>query len=160
MDLQVVDNFLSLHEFRELESAVMGVQFPWYYHDHKVHKDDGHVQFVHTLFDVEKGGENSPALSLFESTLKRLKAKKLYRIKANLTYKTIFNRSTPYHFDWPNVRTSILYMNTNNGYTKFRSGPKVKSVTNRMVTFNSNIFHHGASCTNQKRRVVINFNYE
>ena len=88
MDLQVVDNFLSLPEFRELESTVMGVYFPWYYQEGKVYEDDGHVQFVHTLFDVEKGGEHSPALSLFESTLKRLKAKKLYRIKANLNPRT------------------------------------------------------------------------
>ena len=55
--------------------------------------------------------------------------------------------------------TSIFYVNTNNGYTKFEDGTKVESVANRMVTFSTNMKHLGTSCTNEKRRIVINFNY-
>ena len=35
--------------------------------------------------------------------------------------------------------TSILYMNTNNGYTIFENGDKVESVENRLVTFPNNL---------------------
>ena len=50
-------------------------------------------------------------------------------------------------------------MNTNNGYTKFENGTKVESVANRMLTFSANMKHTGTSCTDEKRRIVINFNY-
>ena len=50
-------------------------------------------------------------------------------------------------------------MNTNNGYTKFEDGTKIESVANRMVSFPTNTQHKGTSCTDQKTRVVINFNY-
>jgi len=52
-----------------------------------------------------------------------------------------------------------LYVNTNNGYTKFEDGTKVESVANRLVTFPANMKHKGTSCTDEKIRVVINFNY-
>ena len=50
-------------------------------------------------------------------------------------------------------------MNTNNGYTKFEDGSIVESVANRIVTFPANMKHLGTSCTDEKTRVVINFNY-
>ena len=51
-------------------------------------------------------------------------------------------------------------MNTNDGYTEFENGHRVESVANRVVIFDSNIKHTGVSCTDEKRRVVINFNGE
>ncbi len=56
-------------------------------------------------------------------------------------------------------KTSIFYVNTNNGYTKFEDGTIVESVANRMVIFPANIKHTGTTCSDEKRRVVINFNY-
>ena len=57
------------------------------------------------------------------------------------------------------ITTAILYLNTNNGYTEFKSGDKVKSVSNRVVVFDSNLKHRTVTCTDQKTRIVINFNY-
>ena len=54
---------------------------------------------------------------------------------------------------------SIFYINTNNGYTKFEDGTIVKSFANRLLTFPSNLKHCGTSCTDERTRVVINFNY-
>ena len=66
-----------------------------------------------------------------------------------------------YHTDLTgSTHTSILYMNTNNGYTKFKKGGKVKSVENRMVIFPSDLEHQGFTCTDNQRRVVINFNFD
>ena len=56
------------------------------------------------------------------------------------------------------AKTSVYYLNTNNGYTLFEDG-KVDSVENRMVTFNLNTKHSGTTATDTKRRVVLNFNY-
>ena len=91
----------------------------------------------------------------------------LWRVKANLLTKTSNIVENSLHIDnnilskeklkqWT---TSIVYMNTNNGYTKFEDGTKVESVANRMVTFPANMKHTGTSCTDEKIRVVINFNY-
>ena len=50
-------------------------------------------------------------------------------------------------------------MNTNNGKTIFKHGEEVNSVANRMVIFNSNLEHAATSHTDEKTRVVVNFNY-
>ena len=78
-----------------------------------------------------------------------------------------YNHENEFHVDGPSLSeeklkqssTSIFYVNTNNGYTKFEDGTKVESVANRMVTFPANMKHTGTSCTDEKIRVVINFNY-
>ena len=55
--------------------------------------------------------------------------------------------------------TSILYINTNNGYTEFEDGTKVESVANRVVTFPADLMHRGATQTDEQTRILINFNY-
>ena len=58
------------------------------------------------------------------------------------------------------VKTAIFYVNSNNGYTIFKeSKKKVRSVENRLVIFPSELEHCGGSCTDNKQRVVINFNF-
>ena len=57
------------------------------------------------------------------------------------------------------IHTGILYVNTNNGYTKFSNGEIVKSEENKYVEFDSQLEHTGTSCTDQDYRIVINFNY-
>ena len=59
-----------------------------------------------------------------------------------------------------NLKTAILYLNTNNGYTKFESGEKITSVENKLIIFNAKEKHSGTtnSCE-QPYRVVLNLNY-
>jgi len=63
------------------------------------------------------------------------------------------------HVDYNDVTTAIFYINTNNGWTNFKNGDKVESVENRLVIFDSNLEHEGVTCTDEIRRLVINFNY-
>ena len=58
-----------------------------------------------------------------------------------------------------NQKTAIFYINTNNGYTLFKDGTKVDSVQNTMLIFDGSLDHCGVSCTDQKRRIVLNINY-
>ena len=55
--------------------------------------------------------------------------------------------------------TAIYYINSNDGFTEFENGDTIESVENRLVTFPSRLHHTGTTCTNQKRRVVLNLNY-
>ena len=102
------------------------------------------------------------------SILEKIDPISIRRIKANLLTKTLNIIEKTFHFDMPDTMseeklkqwtTSILYINTNNGNTEFKDDTKVESVANRMITFPGDIKHRGTSCTDEKMRIVINFNY-
>ena len=50
-------------------------------------------------------------------------------------------------------------MNSNNGYTEFETGEKVKSESNTAVIFDTNIKHRGVPATDTDRRMVIKVSY-
>ena len=54
----------------------------------------------------------------------------------------------------------ILYLNTNNGYTKFEDGTKVISEENKLIIFDAGQKHSGTtnSC-DAPYRLVFNLNY-
>ena len=167
--MQVIDNFLPEYHFRQISNVILGVEFPWYFNDSSVKRgDDSVYQFVHTLYNIDRGGIDSQSYSLFDIVQQKLGVKRLDRIKLNLNPKTFFHRKGGYHTDQRHPRegyplhqkTAVLYLNTNNGWTEFKKGGKVKSVANRIVIFDSNLEHTGVTCTNEKRRVIVNFNYD
>ena len=161
MDLEIVDNFLPNYEFEKIKKLMMGDWFPWFYNPDIVHKGDGKSQFTHVFFYQPPpwNGKNSEYFDLWIPCIQKLKCHSLYRIKANLTYRTVFHRKTKLHIDKEDMFTAIFYINTCNGYTRFKNGPNVKSVANRMVIFDSNLQHSGVTCTNGQVRVVVNFNF-
>jgi hypothetical protein len=57
------------------------------------------------------------------------------------------------------LKTAVFYLNTNNGYTYFENNEKVLSTENTFVEFDSHIMHGGTTCTDQLKRMMINFNY-
>ena len=173
--MKIEDNFLDQEKFDGLQVLMMGVDFAWFYNpniDYKTEKEK-EFQFTHIFYK-----HNAPHSAYFKnltSILEKINPMSLCRIKANLLTKTSNIVENAYHhdissFDDENRKTifpeklkqwttSILYVNTNNGYTKFEDGSIVESVANRMVTFPANMKHLGTSCTDEKTRVVINFNY-
>ena len=157
--MKIIDNFLPMNYFQIIQE-MLATDFPWYYGDGcdyptSTVKDMFH--FYHCFYE-----RDTPSIffDLVKPCIPLLGAHNLLRVKANLQTRTLFNRNGGYHTDpWPDVTTAILYINTCNGYTKFKKGGKVKSVANRMVIFDSNSMHAGFTCTDEKRRVVVNFNY-
>ena len=87
----------------------------------------------------------------------------ILKIKANIVMKTEEIKLHSFHTDFPDhydgLKTSIFYINSNDGYTEFEDGTKIESVANRLITFPQNMKHRGTTCTNQPFRMVINFNY-
>ena len=172
--IKVVDNFLPKDEFDMISEHIESSSFPWYWNYHSV-ENDGITQFVHEFMDRE--GINSDFYSLLTSIslFSKLGAKKLAKCKANLNYPTLENKIGVFHTDFDgdinydlasnsffsnkNITTSILYINSNNGGTQFEDGTKIESVANRMVSFNCSTKHTSVSCTDQDRRILINFNY-
>ena len=109
----------------------------------------------------------SPFLEILTPIINKIESISLGKIKANLLTRTPNIIENTFHIDesgWPEEKlkrltTSIFYVNTNNGYTKFEDGTKVESIANRMVTFPTNMKHKGTSCTDKQTRIIINFNY-
>ena len=166
--MKIEDNFLAQDDFYELQTFMMGPGdvFPWYYNDtidHRGQKDK--FMFLH-VFHTGFAPTSSLCVIL-DPILEIIKPVSIWRIKANLLPRTPNIVENAFHVDIVDISkeklkqwtTSILYVNTNNGYTKFVDGTKVESIANRMVTFPANMKHTGTSCTDEKTRVVINFNY-
>ena len=164
--MEIYDDFLSEHQFKNFDAQIVNnAYFPWYYNNGVVKENDGRYQFTHMVFDVLKGGITSDFFPIFETVLVKLNAKKLYRIKINLNPSTFFQRGGGWHVDYENdpfqhTKTAVFYLNTNNGWTEFKKGGKVKSKSNRIVIFDSSLKHQGVTCTDNNRRVIVNFNYE
>ena len=140
--MEVIDHFLPDYNFNLLQSALMGDSFRWYYNKEIVGDNDGFNEFQFINFLYRDGKNKSSFFPLLDLCISKL------------------NIKSGWHIDYPDMTTSIFYINTNNGFTKFKNGKKVKSVANRLVTFDSNLRHCGYSCTNEQVRVVVNFNYE
>ena len=164
--MKIEDNFLDQEEFIKLQTFMMDGGFAWHYNDGiDDERELNKFQFIHMFYYTP-----TPRSGYFEKLnpiLNKINPVSLFRIKANLLTKTPTIVENEFHVDidkmpeerlkqWTN---SILYMNTNNGYTKFEDGTKVESVANRMVTFPADTKHTGTSCTDERTRVVINFNY-
>ena len=164
--MQVIDNFLPEYHFKQISNAVLGKKFFWHFRDGIVVPNDGQCQFTHVIFDIQHGGVLSEYYPLFNIVQQKLGVKRLDRIKLNLNPKTIFHRKGGYHTDRDNSnqpqhqKTAVLYINTNNGWTQFKKGGKVKSVANRIVICDNNLEHTGVTCTKENRRVIVNFNYD
>ena len=49
-------------------------------------------------------------------------------------------------------------MNSNNGYTSINKD-KIESIENRILLFDPSVEHNSVTCTDEKVRLNINFNY-
>ena len=157
--IEIIDNFLPEEEFKSIQSFMMGGEFRWFYSEGRAYEDDGSFLMIHMFYQPEVG-PNSEHINIWNTFMNKVGAKKCERIKANLTFKTPTIESTMYHCDYPDIKTAIFYINTNNGYTEFESGVRVSSVANRVCIFDSNLKHRGTTHTEgDQQRIVVNFNY-
>ena len=177
--MKIIDDFLDQDDFYELQTFMVGPEpaLPWYYNSIIDSVDDvDKFQFTHLFYT--DWVPISSSMKILNPILIKIDPIKLWRIKANLLTRTSNIVENEFHQDMgrmyqngveidtsvhekilSQITTSIFYVNTNNGYTKFEDGTKVESVANRLVTFPNATMHTGTSCTDEKTRVVINFNY-
>jgi hypothetical protein len=162
----IKDDFLTDIDLLNLEKTLLGNDFPWYFFPYKVGKsyenysgNEYDFQFQHIFYNNYSA--QSRYIDTLQPIINLLNPSALVRIKANLTTRTDSIIKFPMHQDFENFdgETAIFYLNTNNGFTEFESGERVQSVKNRIVIFPSNELHTGTTCTDQKIRCVLNFNY-
>ena len=152
--MKIVDNFLNEIEFSNIRSLIMSTNFPWFFGT--VVTGSKYTQFTHCFYQYDQPTHFYPQISFIRE---KLNVTSLVRIKANLNIKTNSIEEHDYHIDYPDMKTAIFYLNTCDGYTKFKDGNKIDSIANRLLIFDSNLEHTGTSCTDEPARLVINFNY-
>jgi hypothetical protein len=161
--INTTNNFLPTQKFLMIKGLLDSSDFPWYFNKAIVSDNEplDHIQFTHTFFTNGSIHSNffknlSPLLNLINPSL-------LVRIKANLqpiTSNIIKHQMhTDEVLDNAKITTGIFYINTNDGKTIFETGEEVKSEENKYIEFDSKKMHTGTTCTNEKNRIVINFNY-
>ena len=163
--MKIIDDFLPYESFKTIQSFFLSTDIPWTYNDSIAGPNDdlNNYQFVYNFFDIKRPfKESCPCKysAFLKPILTKLSPQYIFRIKANLRPYT----SSPYQGQWHtdmllNQKTAIFYINSNNGYTVFKDNSKVISRENRLCLFNGHIEHAGVSCTDARRRIVLNINY-
>ena len=169
-DIDIQDNFLPKEQWAALGDILFSFPFPWYFQPEVVYanenKDNTYPGFLaHPVFN-----NNAPHSPLYEPQflpiLKTLEFSIVSRIQVNLNWRLPQPFTSVFHTDTEQEEqmtagwiTSILYMNTNNGYTELETGEKIESIANRLVSFPANIKHRICTQTDTQRRILINFNY-
>ena len=163
MAVQIKNNFLNKQDFKNISNFIMGDTMPWFFGNsisHETKEDKYNCYFTYRFFNEETG----PTIfyDLIKPLIKKLKCKKLIRIKANLYPSTPKVQKHGYHTDFDfKHKACLFYINTNNGYNYFKeTKEKIKPKSNTAVLFDPSKLHCSSSCSNKKRRVTININYE
>ena len=162
-NIKVTNNFINQEDFKKLQEYMLGSFFPWYYNPMVLLDQDSkdYFQFTHLFYN----GDNllkSEFFELLKPILDKIKPLTICRVKANLLTKTYKIIEHGFHTDFTNddrITTGVFYINSNNGYTKFKNGQVYKSEANKFVEFNSTEMHTGSTCTDENIRIIINFNY-
>lgn len=179
-NIQVIDNFVSDAGIKEL-TEFFTHHCDWRWVDSCVYEpieDECRERFAMGDYDYEKRLTCDPLYDYqlvhqiygnyryvsplnLEPFFRDLGANAIVRCKANLNPRTSEIVKHSYHTDVTfNCKTALLYLNTCDGYTEFEEcGTRVESVAGRVVIFPSQLRHTGTSCTNAKKRIVINTNF-
>tara|TARA_B100001093_G_C26810295_1_gene1007303 strand:- start:1049 stop:1570 length:522 start_codon:yes stop_codon:yes gene_type:complete len=168
-DIKVTDNFLDKEYFTDIQGHLLGPNFPWFFNDGINYDFPPHptqYQLIHIFYD---NGNELPYFQLIGDMCRKIGYKEILDDPMRCGIKGNMNPRQPEHEMWgfhidlepgktEGWTTSIFHVNTNNGWTEFESGDKIDCVGNRLISFPSHIQHSGVSCTDVKRRVVINMN--
>jgi len=167
--ISIIDNFLAEEEFIVLRDKLIHPTQPWYFsttfhtdHDTKISPGG----FVHHVY-YDCAPRSTIYDSHFISILKQLNVSILIHTRMNIHLRLPEPYVSPWHTDTEDlsmdlatqITTSILYINTNNGYTELEDGTKIESVANSLVSFPSNTKHRIVTQTDEQTRIIINFNY-
>lgn len=166
--MKIVDSFLPPAALQALVEGLRAPGFPWRCVPIVSEGASAQMalaenrQWVHGFVHWRpQSTYRSPALPLLHDVAKRLGPVRLLRVKANLTLRRERHVEYGLHVDTRHrgAVTGILYLNDNNGYTRFEDGSRVDSVANRLVVFDARRRHTGASCTDAPWRLVLNLNW-
>ena len=161
MKHKIIDNFLSQEDFLEVKNFMLNRRFPWFLTPTVSEEKENlpisaSYYFTHVFWS---GFRTEPEAQAFAPILNQIECSAIIRIKANLypSTETIVHHMDHIDYDFPH-RGAIFYLNTNDGLTVVNN-QEVESIENRLLFFDPTVPHHSTTCTNDKCRVNINFNF-
>jgi hypothetical protein len=160
--MKIIKNFLLKEDFLKLKNIFTSNNFPWFMAP-VITNNFKHFQHFHIFYMNQQ--INSNYYDLMLPILKLIDPFIILRIKVNLIIRNEKIIEHGMHTDFGEkvkdckITTGILYINSNNGYTKFENGKKILSEENKFIEFDEKLMHTGTSCTDEPFRIVINFNY-
>ena len=170
-EIKVIDDFLNEEDFEGLKQC-FHPEFPWVFSvvldgDDLMCDEKYNYQYCHNVYYKQE-----PKSVFFNNAipfLAKLGARALVRCKINSICREEeivihgFHTDMEYPEEHPTaldgMKTAILYLNTNNGFTYFEEGTRVESVANRCVIFPAHYRHSGTTCTDVIRRLALNLVY-
>jgi hypothetical protein len=161
MNYEIIDNFLQKEDFENIKNLIFNPNFSWNLApvvttDQENLPTTSSYYFTHMLWS---GFYIDPQVQSFAPLLNGMDCKSVMRIKANLYPSTENISHHQNHIDYNfSHRGAIFYLNTNNGLTVVEN-EKVESIENRLLLFDPSKPHHSTTCTDEKCRININFNF-
>ena len=162
MEYKIIDNALSKKDFNNLKDFIFNQNFSWHLtprvaNDNESLPTPASYYFTHMFwanFKVE------PEAKFFGHLLDLMECKSIMRIKANLypSTETIVHHDNHCDYEFSH-KGAIFYLNTNNGLTILEDKVEVKSIENRLLLFDPSKPHRSTTCSDNKCRVNVNFNY-
>ena len=155
---KIVDDALDYDVFRHIQGVILSDEVPWNYSGVLSSDDSGY--YTHNVYYNNQ--PCSPFYGMITSAINPLVSdiKSLLRIRLISFWKTAeieqFGRHRDYDFEHQGL---LLYMNTNNGYTRLKDEDRVLSKENRAFYHDASRLHNSTSCTDSDRRVVLTINY-
>jgi hypothetical protein len=159
--IKVIDNFLDKNTFSNINKILLGADFPYYYQSAIAdNKDTSDFYFNHTFY-LNNQQQSSAFSDVVLPIIGRYGFQKLIRAKCNLYTRKEKQIPHSFHLDFKIPHTVLLYsVNTNNGYTMFKTGEKIYSKENQLIVFNGVLKHCSVPQTDEKIRVNVNINIE
>jgi len=161
MEYKVIDNFLPQELFKKIKDQLtISQMIPWYYNDRVAGNNDGPFDYYFTHLFYADYVIKSEYFSIFKDLISKLNAKSLIRVKGNFYPHTpeIVHHANHTDYDYPH-NAAVFYVNTNNGSTVLNDDVVIESKENRILLFNPLIPHHSTTCSDERFRITINFNY-
>ena len=158
-EFRIVEDFLPPQYFLPLKEYMEGNSVPWYFRPRVADaSDNSDSYFTHTFY--KNSAPNSSDFPILEPILERIDYKALIRVRANLYVAKKEFIEHGRHTDFPyEHQVMILYINTNNGFTRLEDGTKIDSIANRAVFFDASKPHNSTNCTDEPCRINLNISY-
>jgi hypothetical protein len=159
---KIIDNVLSKEEFENIKNSILNPNFPWNLTPVVTNENENlpiqaSYYFTHEFWS---GFNTEPQAQVFTPLLNIMECKAIIRIKANVypPTETIVHHDNHCDYEFSH-KGAIFYLNTNNGLTVLEDKTEVQSLENRLLLFDASRSHHSTTCSDDKCRVNINFNY-
>jgi len=164
MNYKIIDNALPQEDFEHIKNVMLNPNFTWnltpFVSNEKENLPIFASYYFNHVFWSSFNFNTKPQAQLFAPILNILECRALMRIKGNLypSTETIIHHDNHFDYEFPH-KGAIFYLNTNNGLTILEDKIEVESIKNRLLIFDSSKPHRSTTCSDDKCRVNINFNY-